>query len=100
MEVCRERGITPVWVYLPMISSVHREDLADPGRGYAEAAGMKTMELHKCYGGMGLEELKVSDVDHHPNQRGHRLIAARLLEAMRESGIPPGLEDIPPIEAE
>ena len=100
-ELCAEKGIKPVWVYLPMITSQHREDLADPGRAYAKAAGIETLELHGCFEGKGLDELKVSEVDHHPNQLGHQLIAKRFLKALKDEreklGLPESLEAVPPL---
>lgn len=83
-SVAKANNITPVWVYLPMITSIGRIDFADEGRAYAQAAGIKTVELHGVFGDHTVEELQVSETDQHPNQLGHRLIAKRLIQVLED----------------
>ena len=92
-DLAREHDITPVWVYLPLINDRHLSP-ADEGRAAAEAAGIKTVELHGVYGDYSIEELWVERADFHPNALGHRMIAARMVEVLRELGI----ADVPPLE--
>jgi len=102
-EVCKEKGIKPVWVYLPMTASAEQKTLSEEGRAYAEEAGIETLVLEDVYGGLGLVELRVSKDDNHPNQRGHRFVAKALLRAMKskrkEIGLPAGIDSVPLPEA-
>jgi len=89
---CRERGVLPVWIFLPRVT-------ADPEAGIvtlqpiAESAGFVTLDLSDTYANRDVAALHVAEWDHHPNAEGHRLIAARLLRALTEKGdaIPPAL---------
>jgi hypothetical protein len=80
---CRQRGILPVWVYLPMPGvvevAVRSEELAK----LADEAGFVTVNLSDWADGRRPAEVKRSEADHHPNALGQRLIAERLEAVLR-----------------
>jgi hypothetical protein len=44
----------------------------------AQAAGFVMIDLQDVYRGQKVESIRLADWDHHPNARGHRVIAERL----------------------
>jgi len=89
-ETCRERGIEPIWVFVPTLSEGDgRGDAATRLRQHAEAAGFRTVVLDDLYEGVALESLFVAPWDQHPNAEGHERIAEGLFRALM--GVdPPG----------
>ena len=91
-ELCAERGIRPVWVYL---ANTRTRGLlgAEEGRRFAEEAGLSTIILDGAYGGLPWQDVALNEADTHPNQLGHEMIAKRLYEKIREHreevGLPP-----------
>ena len=77
VELCKERSILPVWIYLPMVHE--EEDFAEVARS-AREAGFITLDLSRVYDGHNARSLQVSKSDTHPNVRGHQLIAERFYE--------------------
>jgi len=100
-DFCRERGITPVWIFLPLVRTHNLLSEAGEGQRFARAAGFHTLVLDKPYGGLDPERIKVTESDYHPNELGHRFVARRLLEILRdqraELGLPEKLERVPPL---
>jgi hypothetical protein len=81
---CRSRGITAVWIFLPVLrdSEINRESA-----GYARAAadaGFFRIDLADMFAGLDWSRLRVSDADYHPNRDGHQLIAERLYTSLME----------------
>jgi len=78
VSLCRERGVTPVWVFLPTLEmrGVPAEIAWLPE--LARASGFEIIDLFGVYGKEDLFSLRIADWDYHPNARGHELIAARL----------------------
>ncbi len=84
VEACRERGVRPVWLFLPVL---HREGTAAERAtevALARDAGFEIIDIEDTYGGRKRAALKVADWDFHPNAAGHRLIAERLYQALAE----------------
>ncbi|HEX9730003.1 MAG TPA: SGNH/GDSL hydrolase family protein [Gemmatimonadales bacterium] len=75
---CAARDVKAVWVYLYLPES--RDDAADAARleTMARAAGFTTLNLRDVYGDGDLSAFWASPFDHHPNARGHQVIAERL----------------------
>ena len=48
----------------------------------ARAAGFIVIDLSDVFTGQDLEAIRVAEWDDHPNEKGHRLIADRLYEAV------------------
>jgi hypothetical protein len=80
---CRERGVLPVWVYLPVPGVVQVRARAADLVGAAAEAGFVTLNLEDWPGGHAPAEVKLGEKDYHANALGHRLIAGRLFEALR-----------------
>ncbi|MFN0179887.1 MAG: SGNH/GDSL hydrolase family protein [Gemmatimonadales bacterium] len=80
---CRERGIHPVFIYLPATRTVRPEEAFARSAPLAREAGFATVDLSTVYDGPPLEEIVVAPYDFHPNQRGHRIIADLLYEQLR-----------------
>ena len=84
VEDCRQQGVLPVWICLP----------SEPGKDYpaktagllrlAKQAGFMVLDLTDVYDNQDGFSLQVSAWDKHPNSIGHRLIADRLFEELRQ----------------
>ncbi|MBI1968194.1 MAG: hypothetical protein HYS40_09400 [Gemmatimonadetes bacterium] len=79
----RERGITPVWMYLPMPGDATSLEEVTALTALAHGAGFRMADLSDVYAGHDLATLQVAAWDRHPNAAGHRLIADRLYAALR-----------------
>ncbi|MEZ4588648.1 MAG: SGNH/GDSL hydrolase family protein [Gemmatimonadales bacterium] len=82
IEVCRERGIFPVWVYLPASRITEASESFERAMPAARDAGFAIVDLSMVYDGPPLEEIIVAPYDFHPNQRGHQIIADELYRAL------------------
>jgi hypothetical protein len=80
---CREKGILPVWVYLPMPGVVEISLKSDEIAALAEEAGFLVLNLAHWADGHPPSELIKGERDYHPNIKGHELIAAKLAAALR-----------------
>ncbi len=81
VELCRQRGAVPVWVYLPLVQDGSPADVEAMTRLAAEV-GFHVVDLRGVYRGYTAPELRLAPWDDHPNALGHRLIAERLLDAL------------------
>ncbi|HTU19555.1 MAG TPA: hypothetical protein VMG10_15955 [Gemmataceae bacterium] len=82
VQQCRQRGILPVWIYLPMPGVRDRKFESSELMGLAEKAGFIALNLTKWDAGHAPVEVKAGL--HHPNVLGHQLIAERLEALLRE----------------
>ena len=81
---CRRRGILPVWIYLPIpgVSDAHED--SDQILNCARRSGFVVLDLTNWSQGHSLTEVKRTEKDHHPDGRGHRLIADVLYDALQQ----------------
>jgi hypothetical protein len=86
VSVARERGIEPIWVFVPILEAPLSEEARTQFMGQATAAGFTTIDLSDVYEGHDLESLIVAEWDRHPNREAHTLIAGRLYDALVRSG--------------
>ena len=87
MEICKERGILPVWILMPSgVGMYEPEDFSKLTR-FAGEAGFIVLDLSHIFDNQEAESLRVAPWDWHPNAKGHRLIAHRLHDALLEKGI-------------
>ena len=81
VETCRQRGIVPGYVFLPMVPELDVPDTSDQQR-LAQAAGFHVIDLSDVYAGSRREDLWIAEWDAHPNAEGHALVAAKLYEQL------------------
>ncbi|MBP3954398.1 hypothetical protein J8F10_03720 [Gemmata sp. G18] len=82
-DECRRRGIFAAWVYVPMPGVAEPAGLKAELVRTAERAGLVVVDLSDWADGRKPAEVKLSEADRHPNALGQRLIADRLLDAVR-----------------
>lgn len=95
VETAQKRNIPAIWIYLPNINANEAEDNSELV-GMAEEAGFTVMDLSGVFQNEDSSTLSIAEWDlHHPNARGHQLIADRLYEELlREEGfILPGVTE-------
>jgi D-alanyl-lipoteichoic acid acyltransferase DltB (MBOAT superfamily) len=85
VQICREQGIVPVWIFLPQLTEGAWQKETDPARQLAKDSGFIVLDFNDMYKGMDTTELYLAEWDKHPNVKGHQLIAERLYEAIREN---------------
>jgi hypothetical protein len=83
VEDCRQRGILPVWVYLPIPGVIQISTRSAELVSLASEAGFQVVDLSKWSEGYKPEELKPSPRDYHLNALGHHVIAERMFAVIR-----------------
>jgi hypothetical protein len=83
IQQCKKRGVLPVWIYLPMPGIVEVSVKTEEVEELAARAGFLVINLARWADAYNPAEVKLTPTDHHANALGHRLIAERLLEALR-----------------
>ena len=81
-SICRDNGITPVWVLLPMTYERLKDSDIERHVAAAEAAGFMIISLKDVYNSTAPDELAIASWDDHPNILGHQLIAGHLYDAL------------------
>ena len=82
---CRDRGIVPVWILLPLLSDDPAGDDAPTAEQLLEltaAAGFEVLDLRTVYAGLDPAQLRLAPWDEHPNARAHQRIADALEERL------------------
>ena len=83
---CRDRGIIPVWVFIPTPEMTRRNADVDSMISIAREAGFAVFDLSDVYGD-DASDLWVTKWDAHPNAEGHRRIAARLYDLLTTNAV-------------
>jgi hypothetical protein len=83
-EECRKRGIAAVWIFLPQVREGNWQEETPEMLRIAAEAGFVIINLADVYKSEPVEVIRLAEWDEHPNARGHRLIAARLYDALQE----------------
>ena len=78
VRIARERGVKPVWVFLPTLELHAASANLAWMRDIARDAGFEIIDLYDVYDGEDMFALRIADWDYHPNAAGHRLIGERL----------------------
>ena len=81
-ENCKLRNITPVWMYLPATADIVVPAERSHQQQIAKDAGFRTIIIEDPYRDVNLLEIQLSDSDSHPNEKGHALIASKILSAL------------------
>jgi hypothetical protein len=84
VEISRNAGAIPVWVYMPRVSEgeASRERMLSLQKS-AREAGFVTVDLTNVFADEPIESIAFTAWDMHPNARGHALIAQRLDQVIR-----------------
>jgi hypothetical protein len=86
VELCRQHNVPAVALVMPRTSPRPREAeetaaiIAD-----ARSAGFSVIDLDGVYGSHPIDSIILSRLDEHPNVLGHRLLADRLFDLLRET---------------
>ncbi|MBP7147258.1 MAG: hypothetical protein KBD01_06915 [Acidobacteria bacterium] len=85
VELCRERGVVPIWAYVPLPrdfegtdSTAEADELAD----WARKAGFDTISIADAFDGLDAATLMVAPWDNHPNKTGNQILSDRLYEQL------------------
>ena len=81
VQRCRQAGIKPVFVYLPLLGSSSVDTNSDFSQ-WAIEAGFTVIDLRSAIAGHDQRELVVASWDFHPNVIAHRLLADKLYAAL------------------
>jgi hypothetical protein len=82
VEYAQEKGITPIWIYLPVFVGSNSNDIKATLIQQAEDAGFITFDLSGVYDGHDLDAITVAAWDRHPNGKGNELITDGLYQAL------------------
>lgn len=82
-QICRERGIRPVWLFVPAPYERLQERNISKYSAAAQAAGFEMVSLIRVYDSEEPYALTLPG-DGHPNALGHRLIADHLYEVLSQ----------------
>ena len=77
-ERARERGIVPVWVFLPQVPEGEWQQVLPETRRAATDAGFRMIDLSGVFAGHEPNDVRLAEWDAHPNVLGHRLLADKL----------------------
>jgi len=81
---CKQKGATPVWVFLPAIDDPMAAAELDSISKMAVEGGFLTISLEDVYKNYTLDSIKLSSWDNHPNESGHQIISKLLFEKLKE----------------
>jgi hypothetical protein len=87
VEQCRERGIVPIFVYMPLVTESTEPWRAGQRRNVlqlARDAGFRIIDLEGVYGAYKPSELWIMKDDSHANALGNRLIGNRLHDLLQQ----------------
>jgi hypothetical protein len=84
VEVSREHGILPVWIFMPTLEDpLHEEEITHLAQ-LARESGFIVVDLSHAYDNQDPDSIVVAYWDKHPNAKGHRLIADELYRKLLE----------------
>lgn len=84
-RMCRERGVLPVFLFLPRIKEFAEPEAVERQIRWAEDAGFLTINLDGIWENQFLEGLWVAEYDLHPNDPGHKLITEWMYQGLLEN---------------
>jgi hypothetical protein len=82
VRMCRERGVTPVWMFVPRTDGLRRGETVEHISGTAQEAGFLVLSLDGAYGSRAKETVWIGAWDAHPNAFGHQLLADRFYQEL------------------
>jgi hypothetical protein len=85
VDLCRRHQMHPVYVHMPLTPESRNDVDETPYVELARRAGFVTLDLTGVYDGYTRDAVWVAEWDAHPNEFGHRLVAGRLFELIRQN---------------
>lgn len=82
VEQSRLADAAPVFVFLPQVREGAWEEETPETLELASRAGFAVIDLSDVFERQDVTAIRLAEWDHHPNQRGHELIASRLYEEL------------------
>jgi hypothetical protein len=86
VELCRQRSIVPVFIFVPNVVDKHAGPMPEH-RHLAEEAGFLIVDLSDLYDNIDKASLSMSESDTHPNVTAHKLIADRLYKELKSNPV-------------
>lgn len=83
VQLCRDRGIVPVYILLPMLGETGDEEIPDHLR-LAKEAGFKVLNLVDMFENYDLVSLRVGPYNLHGNAQYHQLVADRIYDELQK----------------
>jgi hypothetical protein len=77
-QLARERGIRPVWIFVPQVREGRWQDDVAASLRVAREAGFTIVNVENVFQGRDVSTIRLADWDDHPNALGHQLVADRL----------------------
>jgi D-alanyl-lipoteichoic acid acyltransferase DltB (MBOAT superfamily) len=76
--ISRERGIRPIWIFVPQVREGRWQDDVAVSLRIAREAGFTIINIENVYQGRDVSTIRLAEWDDHPNALGHQLVADRL----------------------
>jgi hypothetical protein len=83
VEQAAQRGMRPVWIFLPQVREGSWQEETPAAVRIATAAGFVVLNLETVYKGRDIETIRLAPWDDHPNALGHQLVATAVYDALR-----------------
>ncbi len=82
VDICRKNNIIPVWIFRPSVEQELKMKKVKELFRLARAANFIIIDLTDVYQKEDIPSLWLTEWDHHPNAKGHKLLADRLYQEM------------------
>lgn len=83
-EICKEKGITPMYIYWPRAPAEEYDaEELEQTIAYVTELGFLVLDLRDIYEGMVSTDLYLASFDRHPNELAHRMIGEGMVERLR-----------------
>jgi hypothetical protein len=83
LEICRQNKIHPLWVFIPRAEGEEREDI-EILKAQASEVGFAVLSAEGAYENWSTGDLTIAPWDNHPNEKGNRLLADKILPDLRK----------------
>ena len=80
---CKKNNAIPVWVFMETTTEFVDLKEFNELKEYAESLGFVTIDLRDTYGKLDRNEIRISELNTHPNVLGHRLIAEKFYKELK-----------------
>jgi D-alanyl-lipoteichoic acid acyltransferase DltB (MBOAT superfamily) len=85
-DICKEKGITPMFIYWPRAPEEEYDELElEQTINQVKELGFFVLDLRDIYKGMDSKSLYLASWDRHPNKKAFRIVAEAMMEQFRNS---------------